>query len=183
MQDWNCAQDIAGIPLTAANYTHAVEILKTLFGWPKLVAREHISALWKAPACREMTMQGIQILVDELMKHLRCLKALDKEPYTGHFPVSEALMPMLREKFSPALQSAWDLKVGSDDDFKKFLQFAQRHAQRSPRPWKTASESLRRESNTEPSRRNRLTSNGITAAVLRRLLRQGGRRSIWNINN
>ncbi|XP_003366409.1 photosystem II reaction center Psb28 protein [Trichinella spiralis] len=73
-------------------------------------------------------MQGIQILVDELMKHLRCLKALDKDPYTGHFPVSEALMPMLREKFSPALQSAWDLKVGSDDDFKKFLQFAQRQA-------------------------------------------------------
>ncbi|KRY38781.1 ATP synthase subunit O, mitochondrial [Trichinella spiralis] len=120
---------IAGIPLTAANYTHAVEILKTRF----------------------------EILVDELMKHLRCLKALDKDPYTGHFPVSEALMPMLREKFSPALQSAWDLK--------------------------TASESLRKESNTEPPRRNRLTSNGITAAVLRRLLRQGGRRSIWNINN
>ncbi|KRX50816.1 hypothetical protein T05_3839 [Trichinella murrelli] len=119
---------IAGIPLTAANYTHAVEILTTRFGRPKLVAREHISALWKAPACREMTMQGIQILVDELMKHLRYLKALDKDPYTGHFPVSEALMPMLREKFSPALQSAWDLKVGSDDDFKKFLQFAQRQA-------------------------------------------------------
>ncbi|KRY16299.1 DnaJ -like protein subfamily B member 6-B [Trichinella patagoniensis] len=119
---------IAGIPLTAANYTHAVEILKTRFGRPKLVAREHISALWKAPACREITMQGIQILVDELMKHLRCLKALDKDPYTGHFPVSEALMPMQREKFSPALQSAWDLKVGSDDDFKKFLQFAQLQA-------------------------------------------------------
>ncbi|KRZ60253.1 hypothetical protein T02_15891 [Trichinella nativa] len=95
---------IAGIPLTAANYTHAVEILTTRFGRPKLVAREHISALWKAPACREMTMQGIQILVDELMKHLRCLKALDKDPYTGHFPVR------------------------SDDDFKKFLQFAQRQA-------------------------------------------------------
>ncbi|KRX68160.1 hypothetical protein T09_8321 [Trichinella sp. T9] len=174
---------IAGIPLTAANYTHAVEILTTRFGRPKLVAREHISALWKAPACREMTMQGIQILVDELMKHLRCLKALDKDPYTGHFPVSEALMPMLREKFSPALQSAWDLKVGSDDDFKKFLQFAQRQADSLSTPMEDGVREPEKTVEHRTFRKNRLTSNGITAAVLRRLLRQGGRRSIWNINN
>ncbi|KRZ96229.1 hypothetical protein T08_14157 [Trichinella sp. T8] len=174
---------IAGIPLTAANYTHAVEILKTRFGRPKSVAREHISALWKAPACPEMTMQGIQILVDELMKHLRCLKALDKDPYTGHFPVSEALMPMLREKFSPALQSAWDLKVGSDDDFKKFLQFAQRQADSLSTPMEDGVREPEKTVEHRTFRKNRLTSNGITAAVLRRLLRQGGRRSIWNINN
>ncbi|KAL1245831.1 Heparan sulfate glucosamine 3-O-sulfotransferase [Trichinella spiralis] len=38
---------IDGIPIT-----YAVEILKARFGRPNLVAREHLSALWKAPACR-----------------------------------------------------------------------------------------------------------------------------------
>ncbi|KRY26491.1 hypothetical protein T01_4771 [Trichinella spiralis] len=37
---------IDGIPIT-----YAVEILKARFGRPNLVAREHLSALWKAPAC------------------------------------------------------------------------------------------------------------------------------------
>ncbi|KRX15682.1 hypothetical protein T07_10723 [Trichinella nelsoni] len=52
---------IDGIPIT-----YEGEILKARFGGPKLVAREHLSALWKAPACREMKMQGIQLLVDKM---------------------------------------------------------------------------------------------------------------------
>ncbi|KRZ15415.1 hypothetical protein T11_10956 [Trichinella zimbabwensis] len=77
-------------------------------------------ALWKATACREMTTQGIQTLVDDLTKHLGCLTPLGMDTSTGDFPVSEAVMPVLKEKFPHALQKAWDLKVisepGSDDD-------------------------------------------------------------------
>ncbi|KRX13332.1 hypothetical protein T07_12719 [Trichinella nelsoni] len=51
---------IEGITLTAANYPQTVKILKVRFGQPRLVVRQHLAALWKAPACRDMTMQGIQ---------------------------------------------------------------------------------------------------------------------------
>ncbi|KRZ71022.1 hypothetical protein T10_11386 [Trichinella papuae] len=55
-----------GIPVTAADYTHAVDILTTRFGRPKMVTQEHGISMWKASACREMTTRGIQKLVDEL---------------------------------------------------------------------------------------------------------------------
>ncbi|KRY21777.1 Gamma-tubulin complex component 4 [Trichinella patagoniensis] len=58
-----------------------------------------------------MTTQGIQILVVELTKNLRCLTALGKDMFTGGFPVSEALMPVVMEKFPHLkLQRTWHLK-------------------------------------------------------------------------
>ncbi|KRY06836.1 hypothetical protein T12_3079, partial [Trichinella patagoniensis] len=121
---------IEGIPLTPENYTQAVDILKKRFGRPRLVIREHLAALWREPACREMTAQGIQSLVDEVTKHLCCLAALDRDPFAGRLPASEVLMPMLLDKFPPALIRAWDTNIGPDaaeeeDKLQKFLEFAQ----------------------------------------------------------
>ncbi|KRZ06500.1 hypothetical protein T4B_6537 [Trichinella pseudospiralis] len=121
---------IEGIPLTAANYPQAVSILKARFGWPRMVVREHLTALWKLPACSEMSMRGIQSLVDEMTKHLRCLVALNKDPFAGPLPLSEAMMPMVRDKFPLELLKAWDTKLGPDagedeDNLQKFLEFAQ----------------------------------------------------------
>ncbi|KRY06664.1 hypothetical protein T12_11394, partial [Trichinella patagoniensis] len=121
---------IEGIPLTPENYSQAVDILKKRFGRPRQVIREHLAALWREPACREMTAQGIQALVDDVTKHLRCLTALDRDPFAGRLPVSEALMPMLRDKFPPALIRAWDTNIGpeatdEEDNLQKFLEFAQ----------------------------------------------------------
>ncbi|KRX34466.1 Syntaxin-1A, partial [Trichinella murrelli] len=45
---------IEGIPLTPENYSQAVDILKKRFGRPRQVIREHLAALWREPACREM---------------------------------------------------------------------------------------------------------------------------------
>ncbi|KRX52215.1 hypothetical protein T06_7251 [Trichinella sp. T6] len=107
---------IEGIPLTPENYTQAVDILKKRFGRPRQVIREHLAALWREPACREMTAQGIQSLVDEVTKHLRCLTALDRDPFAGRLPVSQVLMPMLLDKPDAAKD---------EDNLQKFLEFAQ----------------------------------------------------------
>ncbi|KRY36367.1 hypothetical protein T01_828 [Trichinella spiralis] len=121
---------IEGIPLTPENYPQAVDILKKRFGRPRQVIRKHLAALWREPVCREMTTRGIQSLVDEVTKHLRCLTALDRNPFVGHLPASEVLMPMLLDKFPPALVKAWDTNIGPDaaedeDNLQKFLEFAQ----------------------------------------------------------
>ncbi|KRZ51077.1 hypothetical protein T02_14517 [Trichinella nativa] len=63
-----------------------------------------------------MTAQGIQSLVDEVTKHLRCLTALDRDPFAGRLPVSEVLMPMLLDKPDAA---------EDEDNLQKFLEFAQ----------------------------------------------------------
>ncbi|KRZ78550.1 hypothetical protein T10_5792 [Trichinella papuae] len=100
---------IEGIPLTEANYPQAVGILKARFGRPRLVVREHLAALWKAPVCCEMSMRGIQSLVYEVTKHLRCLAALDKDPFAGPLPLNE-------------------------DNLQKFLEFAQWQANLLAKP-------------------------------------------------
>ncbi|KRX18252.1 hypothetical protein T07_13518 [Trichinella nelsoni] len=117
---------IEGIPLTPENYTQAVDILRKRFGRPSQVIREHLAALWREPACREMTARDIQSLVDEVTKHLRCLTALDRDPFAGRLPASEVLMPMLQDKFPPALIRARDTNIGPDaaedeDNLQKFL--------------------------------------------------------------
>ncbi|KRY10237.1 hypothetical protein T12_15320 [Trichinella patagoniensis] len=74
---------IERIPHTLKNYSQAVDILKTRFGRPRLAIREHVAALWRASACRKMTAQGIQSLVDEVTKHLHWLTALDRDSFAG----------------------------------------------------------------------------------------------------
>ncbi|KRY42505.1 hypothetical protein T01_11252 [Trichinella spiralis] len=130
---------IEGIPLTAANYPQAVSILKTRFGRPRMVVREHLTALWKLPACSEMSMRGIQSLVDEVTKHLRCLVALNKDPFASPLPLSESMMPMVRDKFPLELLKAWDTNIGPDpgedeDNLQKFLEFAQWQANLLTKP-------------------------------------------------
>ncbi|KRY76638.1 hypothetical protein T4A_3663 [Trichinella pseudospiralis] len=130
---------IEGIPLTAANYPQAVSILKARFGRPRMVVREHLTAVWKLPACSEMSMRGIQSLVDEVTKHLRCLVALNKDPFAGPLPLSESMMSMVRDKFPLELLKAWDTKLGPDagedeDNLQKFLEFAQWQANLLTKP-------------------------------------------------
>ncbi|KRX71788.1 hypothetical protein T02_13019 [Trichinella nativa] len=63
-------------------------------------------------ACREMTAQGIQSLVDEVTKHLHWLTALDRDSFAGRLSVSEALMLMLHDNFAPA--AGWSRTVRRD---------------------------------------------------------------------
>ncbi|KRY64407.1 hypothetical protein T4A_11706, partial [Trichinella pseudospiralis] len=56
---------------------------------------------------------GHPVLGRRATKHLRCLAAMGKDPHAGELPMSEALMPGLKEKFPRALQRAWDLKADS----------------------------------------------------------------------
>ncbi|KRY39997.1 Gamma-tubulin complex component 4, partial [Trichinella spiralis] len=79
---------IERILITAANYPLAAEILKSRLSQPEI------------------------ILVIELTKHLRCLTALGKDMSTGGFPVSEALTPIVKDKFPHLkLQRTWHLKA------------------------------------------------------------------------
>ncbi|KRX53725.1 hypothetical protein T09_8680, partial [Trichinella sp. T9] len=155
---------IEGIPLTAANYPQAVSILKARFGRPRMVVREHLTALWKLPACSEMSMHGIQSLVDEVTKHLRCLVALNKDPFAGPLPLSESMMPMVRDKFPLELLKAWDTKLGPDagedeDNLQKFLEFAQWQANLLTKPLEEDGERLagRSEHRRSPRKLSRST--------------------------
>ncbi|XP_003381803.1 TM2 domain-containing protein 2 [Trichinella spiralis] len=160
---------IDGIPITAANYTHAVEILKSRFDRPEMLVREHIKALWKATPCSKMTKQGIHSLVDEIRNHLICLTALGKDPYAGSFPVSEALMPILKEKFPPELQRAWNLNVDSKsetyDNLRKFLDFAQRVADTLAEERLREPELRRQDRTTRPKRSSRRRTTSSAAAL------------------
>ncbi|KRY77901.1 hypothetical protein T4A_6420 [Trichinella pseudospiralis] len=90
---------IENISVTATNYAHTAEILRNRFAHPEKVA--------------------------QLIKNLRCLTALGKDPFSGFLPVSEAMIPVIKDKFPLALQREWDLKMplksSSEADLQKFL--------------------------------------------------------------
>ncbi|KRZ71106.1 hypothetical protein T10_9077 [Trichinella papuae] len=102
---------IEGIPVTAANYTHAVEIFKNPFSRPEKVARERSMACGRHHSA------------------VRCRRSSTAEHPSF---VSEAMMSIIKEKFPPALQREWVLKVlsafGSEVDLQKFLHFVQLQA-------------------------------------------------------
>ncbi|KRX32708.1 hypothetical protein T05_11601 [Trichinella murrelli] len=85
---------IEGIPLTAANYPQANGGARTPDGTVEVAS------------VQRMSMRGIQSFVDEVTKHLRCLVALNRDPFAGPLP----LRPDAGE---------------DEDNLKKFLEFAQ----------------------------------------------------------
>ncbi|KRY50926.1 hypothetical protein T03_4765 [Trichinella britovi] len=50
---------------------------------------------------------------------------MGKDPHAGELPLSEAVMPGLKEKFPRALQRVWYLKVGAGPESEDNLEFAQ----------------------------------------------------------
>ncbi|KRZ02014.1 hypothetical protein T11_10791 [Trichinella zimbabwensis] len=93
---------IEGMPNSVANYPHAVELLKTRFGRTDAIVREHPKTLWNVKSCTD-TREGIQALVDEITRHLRCLTALGKNPLNIERGLDRrrSLAALLEEEISP----------------------------------------------------------------------------------
>ena len=64
---------VAGLSLSAANYTVAINLLKDRFGRKEVIIFGHMQALLGMEATSKMKLQGLQ---DELLKHIRSLETL-----------------------------------------------------------------------------------------------------------
>ena len=68
---------IAGLPLTSANYDHAVALLKVCFGQPQKIINAHMHALLNTPKPVN-TLCSLRLFHDTVESHIRGLTALEQ---------------------------------------------------------------------------------------------------------
>ena len=73
------AKAVAGFPLTDANYSHSVEILKERFGQTQKVVNAHMQALLNLPMPRN-TMADLRVFYDSIESHIRGLSSMGIAP-------------------------------------------------------------------------------------------------------
>ena len=92
---------VAGLSLTDANYTSAIELLHKRFAKPSVIKRAHINELINlSPVYNEKSVGRLRALHDQIETHFRGLEALgvDKESY------SSVVVPVLMEKIPETMR-------------------------------------------------------------------------------
>ena len=109
---------IAGLSLTEANYSSAVEILKERYAKPTVIKRAHINELVNMqPVFNERSQVRLKNFYDDVETHFRGLKALDVDQDTYSSIVVPVLMDKLPEsirlnmiRFGEGDHLEWDLE-------------------------------------------------------------------------
>ena len=109
---------IAGLSLTEANYSSAVEILKERYAKPTVIKRAHINELVNMqPVFNERSQVRLNNFYDDVETHFRGLKALDVDQDTYSSIVVPVLMDKLPEsirlnmiRFGEGDHLEWDLE-------------------------------------------------------------------------
>ena len=83
------ARAVAGFPLTDANYSHSVEILKERFGQTQKIVNAHMQGLLNLPTPRN-TMADLRTFYDSTESHTRGLSSIGIAPES----CSELLIPI-----------------------------------------------------------------------------------------
>ncbi|KRX14240.1 hypothetical protein T07_5724 [Trichinella nelsoni] len=74
----NALNAIDGLAVTAANYSVAIEILKSRFGRRDLIIQTHIRKLLDGKPCNDASLKTSRKFYDEVVLHIRSLEALGK---------------------------------------------------------------------------------------------------------
>lgn len=102
---------IAGLSLTAANYTEAIDVLKGRFGNPDLIISKHMDALTSLPfVSSDSDLQGLRQLYDKVESHIRGLKGLSVSADS----YCSLLSPVLIKKLTPELRLMLSRNVPPD---------------------------------------------------------------------
>jgi len=73
----DASRAIAGLPLTSANYEHALSLLKERFGQPHKIVNAHMQALLDIPKPIN-SLSSLRLFYDLIENHIRGLTALGK---------------------------------------------------------------------------------------------------------
>lgn len=134
------SQCIAGLPLTAANYVAACDLLKARFGKKEVIVFSHIQQLLSISPPASCDVHALRLLQDKLLIHVRSLEALD---VTGE-QYGVMLVPIILERLPSAIRLEWSRESGKEADLSWLLTFL----------------------DTEISRRERSGSYGLTVPAV-----------------
>lgn len=114
---------IAHLPLTAANYASAWEILKFRYGNKRDLARIHLDALLTSHAVKATDSKSVKKLIKSILENTAALDNLDF--ITRQW--SPILVHIFEKHLNYDLRARWELAIGenqnpSTSEFVKFLQ-------------------------------------------------------------
>ena len=93
------AKTIEGLPLTDANYSHAMTLLRDRYGQPHKVINAYMRALWELEKpCEDLI--SLRTFYDSLESYIRGLKALGKDEVS----YGELLVPMVLDKLPSSVR-------------------------------------------------------------------------------
>ena len=120
-------QCVAGLTLSAANFSVACKLLQDRFGRKEVIIFGHIQALLSIKVTDEMKLQTLQ---DELLKHIRSLETLG---VTGD-AYGVVLTPMILSKVPSQVRLEWARDgAGREGDLQFLLDFLKKEIGRQER--------------------------------------------------
>ncbi|KRY71609.1 hypothetical protein T4A_997 [Trichinella pseudospiralis] len=87
----NALNAIDGLTVTAANYSAAIEVLKSRFSRRDLIIQSHIRKLLCVMSCNDQPLETSRKFYDEVVLHIRALEALGENPSLPELIASEPL--------------------------------------------------------------------------------------------
>ncbi|KRY23929.1 hypothetical protein T12_6779 [Trichinella patagoniensis] len=125
----NALNAIDGLAVTAANYSAAIDILKSRFGRRDLIIQTHIRKLLDTTPCNDASLKTSRKFYDEIVLHIRALEALGKNPSSPELTASEVLLEIFKLKTHSSTRKRWETLILSEpskaanlEDFLRFLQ-------------------------------------------------------------
>ncbi|KRZ47770.1 hypothetical protein T02_7890, partial [Trichinella nativa] len=125
----NALNAIDGLTVTAANYSAAIDILKSRFGRRDLIIQTHIRKLLDTTPCNDASLKTSRKFYDEIVLHIRALEALGKNPSSPELTASEVLLEIFKLKTHLSTRKRWETLILSEpskaanlEDFLRFLQ-------------------------------------------------------------
>ncbi|KRX26308.1 hypothetical protein T07_2007 [Trichinella nelsoni] len=102
---------IDGLDVTAANYSAAIEILKSRFGRRDLIIQTHIRKLLDATPCNDASLKMSRKFYDEVVSHIRVLEALGKNSSSPELTASEVLSEIFKLKVHVSTRKKWETLI------------------------------------------------------------------------
>lgn len=102
-------QVISALEFTAANYTHAWELLENRYHNNRLLIHNHVNALFAAQSISKESPSLIRDLIDVMLRNLRALKSLDEPTDTWDTLVIHIIV----SKLDSSTEREWENYLGS----------------------------------------------------------------------
>lgn len=110
-----------------SNYEIAWKFLKERYGNKRIIVENHIKAIMELPAMTEENASELRQIVNEAVRHVQALKALNRPTDSW----DDILIYVLSSKLDYTTALKWQMSLVGDSfpTFKQFIEFVRRHCQ------------------------------------------------------
>ncbi|KRY13809.1 hypothetical protein T12_6961 [Trichinella patagoniensis] len=110
----NALNAIDGLAVRSANYSAAIEILKSRFGRRDLIIQTHIRKLLDGTPCNDASLKSSRKFYDEVVLQIRSLEALGTNPSSPVLTASEVLLEIFKLKVHLSTRKRWEALILSE---------------------------------------------------------------------